>query len=430
MRDLENVYVPNSLNAWEEGTSLGKPGRRLVICSPGVPHETEGASTVVFYSYIEAMRKAGFQILHILLFQPGQDNESSLSEYVARMQIVGGVEVFACAAESFVETRRFSIRLNRQVAATAQDAARQFEPDVVFCLDLLSAWVLDGFDGAPKLVWLGDLNFQTQLYHALYATRENPISFPGIPLMWIHSRIWRRIYRQVLEGVDSVIIASASSRKQLLRLGIESMYEPYPWPNKTSSKPPNSGPQLDIPTFLFFGTLAALGSRSAFHFMVRTLYPRLLHVWGSGKFQILVCGSRGLPEWVQRALASKPEIKFLGFVDDIDHVMAQCHAVLVPIEVPVGNRSRILTAMAKGTLVIAHKNAALGNPDLIDSKTCYLARTADEFLDRMQRASRGGDEVRSIVQEAYRLYNDKFRPDAATARMITEVLRVAEHAKP
>ena len=92
---------------------------------------------------------------------------------------------------------------------------------------------------------------------------------------------------------------------------------------------------------------------------------------------------------VANLIADNPEFQWLGFVPDIDSVITACHAVLFPIDVAVGNRSRILTALCKGALVIAHRNVALGNPALVDGRTCALAATPEEFIDRMVLLGRG-----------------------------------------
>ena len=160
--------------------------------------------------------------------------------------------------------------------------------------------------------------------------------------------------------------------------------------------------------------------------MIEKLYPRLLRLWGSGGFQILIAGSRQLTPWAEREIADRPEFKYLGFVDDLDSLMSSCHAVIVPIDVPVGNRSRIVTAMAKGTLIIAHKNTSLGNPDLIDGVTCYLARNANQFAQRMQQAVECPRQVEDIISNARHCYERRFHPDIAAEMLVKEIVRISD----
>jgi glycosyltransferase involved in cell wall biosynthesis len=132
---------------------------------------------------------------------------------------------------------------------------------------------------------------------------------------------------------------------------------------------------------------------------------------------------------VLAAIADKPEIQQLGFVDDLAGVLATCHAALAPIDVPVGNRSRILTAMALRGLVIAHSNTALGNPDLVDGKTCYLAGDAAGFASAMAAAVDDPARREAIIERAFRCYGERFHPERATARLARRVATLLASAE-
>jgi glycosyltransferase involved in cell wall biosynthesis len=302
---------------------------------------------------------------------------------------------------------------------------RNFTPDIVLCFDLLSAW-LTARVPARRLVWLGDLRFQTALYHAIYAARENPARAVHIPSNWLGCRAWKKIYGETLRGADQVIVSSHSSIGALTPLGIRSEYEPYPWPETTDEARSGTDPcPPETPTFLFFGSLGGLGSRSALHLLTCKVFPLLRRCWGKGGFRVLIAGRGTLPGWALQAIAGKPEFETLGFVEDLDGLVARCHAVLVPIDVPVGNRSRILAAMARRALVIAHANAALGNPDLVDGETCYLASSPAGFVDRMQRAVRDRQAASAITARALERFRSRFGVDAAGTRLLARIEAMA-----
>jgi glycosyltransferase involved in cell wall biosynthesis len=230
--------------------------------------------------------------------------------------------------------------------------------------------------------------------------------------------------------MDSVVVSANSSRRHLRQIGVEAAYLPYPWPDISVREREAATESPQVPSFLFLGTLTGLGSRSAFHFMLDGVYPEAVRQWGRGGFQIWIAGMRGLPGWVERELGGRPELKYLGFVEDIVTVMRGCHAVLVPIEVPVGNRSRILTAMAAEVPVVAHENAALGNPDLVDGATCYLARDGRRFVEGMRRAVEKPEEAARIVRQARSCYEAHYAPEAAAGMLLAEVERaIAEQQR-
>ncbi|MBV9523019.1 MAG: glycosyltransferase family 4 protein, partial [Alphaproteobacteria bacterium] len=329
-----------------------------------------------------------------------------------------------CRSRRFIEQGRVRHRLDPAAAGAARAAIGSFSPDAIMAFDILAAWVAAPI-AARRIAWLGDLAFQSIWHHALYSARENPRAVLHVPSNWLCCRTWQRLYGTVLRETDQVICASHSSVASLAALGIAAEYEPYPWP-EPGAEAVRARPLSETPTFLFFGTLTGLGSRSALHFTLEKVFPRLRRLWGEGGFRILLAGRGAVPGWAERMMAGKPEFERLGFVADLDAVMASCHAVLVPIDVPVGNRSRILTAMAKRTLVIAHQNTALGNPDLVDGETAYLSGDAPGFVERMRQAVADRRRADVIIARAFACWRDKFHPEAAGARLATRIAALIE----
>jgi glycosyltransferase involved in cell wall biosynthesis len=330
--------------------------------------------------------------------------------------------------ERFIDFRRFRFEVNQRLQRRVMEEIADFHPHVMVCFDLLSAWLAATTSDFVKLAWLGDLNSQTYWYNALYGVKERTIHpskiVPYLGLIWAQCRMWKRIYRDVLSRMSSIIVSSKSSEKILKSWGLQAKYLPYPWPKGSVSVSTEGKKILKKPTFLFLGSLKGLGSRSAFHFMIRRLYPRLVDLWGNHGFEIIVAGRGGLYEWVEEELKRRPEFRYIGFAEDIEEVMNSCHAVVVPIDVPVGNRSRIITAMANRTLVIAHANTALANPELLDGKTCLLARNVEEFVQKMKEAASASSRILQIVEGGGRVYDENFQPAAACNLFIEEVNKI------
>jgi glycosyltransferase involved in cell wall biosynthesis len=397
---------------------------RLAIWSAGVPHATEGASTVLFWHYITGLHAAGFDVLSVLMLQPDNTDPDGLETYRARAR-ERGIEVAVCDADSFIIERHRSITLRRDTVARALEEVARFKPDITFSLDLVAAWATRTVSG-PRVVWLGDLRYQTVWYHALYSARERFADALRLPLALARAFLWRRVYRDVLFDADDVIVSSKSSERALRRLGVTAAYEPYPWPAPEGRADDADRPGR--PTFLFLGTLQALGSRSALHFLLDRLYPRLVERWGHDGFRIVIAGRGDLPGWARDALATRPEFEHVGFVDDLAALLSSVHAAIAPISVPVGNRSRILSALAAGTVVVAHENASLGNPELVDGVTCYLARDPADFAERMARCVELPAEARAVAARGRALYFDRFRPSVAVRAVADRLSAVLSDA--
>jgi glycosyltransferase involved in cell wall biosynthesis len=397
----------------------------ILILSPGIPHPSRGASTVLFFHYIRGIAEAGCGVLHLLLLDDSNNDQRALETYQDEMKDLPNVEIVPCVMRRLYGLRKWT----RQpyvgtLDAHIGDRVDRFSPDRIVAFDLLSAAYASTIRStATRVVWLGDLNFDTFWYHAIYDTRERLAAALRLPLVWVECQQWKMFYRRTLQGVHAIIVASKSSEGSLRQIGLRARYLPYPWPVTAGAE--NARCLPGHPSFVFFGALSGLGSRSAFHTLLNDIYPRLVKHWGAGTFRVHLAGSRQMPEWVETAIAGHREFVFKGFVDDLPALLAESHAVLVPIAVPVGNRSRILTAMAHGALVIAHRNTAKGNPDLVSGENCLLASSPSEFVEHLTFAVDKPLEAAVIGRRARETYERHFAPSSAVPRLLSEIAAAA-----
>ncbi len=397
---------------------------RLLVISTGVPHPSIGANVVAQHTYLSAFRDAGYRILHVMLVKEGVDNPNDAERHRKEFSNES-IRILPVRVPGFLAAGRrfFQSFQPTSLPWDIAEAVKEFSPDLCFCMDIAAAGVRSELSiPAKTLVWLGDLNFEVSWYRAWYAAREHWTSVFALPLAWWESCKWRAYYANTLSKVERVIVTAKSSETALKRLGIRSTYLPYSWP--APPLPASVPPRPLQPTFVFFGHLSGLGSRSAFHFLVEKLYPRLVSLWGKGEFCIMICGIHAVPLWAQQALVHAPEVRILGFVDDLAEMLLSSHGVIVPIDVPIGNRTRIITAMALGAPVIAHTNTALGNPSLVDGETCFLGRDADTFVERMQQLVHGGKEVEHMIRNAKLIYEREYHPAQANRAMLEELRRL------
>jgi hypothetical protein len=77
--------------------------------------------------------------------------------------------------------------------------------------------------------------------------------------------------------------------------------------------------------------------------------------------------------------------------------------------------------MALRGLVIAHANTALGNPDLVDGETCYLASDAAGFAAAMAASVDDPARRGTIIDHAFHRYSEHYHPDRATSRLSARV---------
>jgi glycosyltransferase involved in cell wall biosynthesis len=123
------------------------------------------------------------------------------------------------------------------------------------------------------------------------------------------------------------------------------------------------GIQANEYLILFFSTLSYAPNYDAVGFIADEIYPRLKQQ--QINFKLVICG-KGLPEHVAQKLSDKPEIRYQGFVDDINLYIDAADVMLNPILSGGGVKTKAIDTLARNQRVISTKNGALG----IDANVC------------------------------------------------------------
>ncbi|OYU95109.1 MAG: hypothetical protein CFE21_12445 [Bacteroidetes bacterium B1(2017)] len=115
---------------------------------------------------------------------------------------------------------------------------------------------------------------------------------------------------------------------------------------------------------LFFSTLNYQPNYEAVTFIANEILP-ILKRTRTGDFCILICG-KNLPKDIQESLTDKPEIKYLGFVEDIETYIDGASVMLNPILSGGGVKTKAIDTLGRGQVVISTKTGAEG----IDPSVC------------------------------------------------------------
>lgn len=115
---------------------------------------------------------------------------------------------------------------------------------------------------------------------------------------------------------------------------------------------------------LFFSTLSYYPNYEAVGFIANQIYP-LLKEAPDFRFKIILCG-KGLPAAVQQQLENKPEIRYLGFVDDIALYIDAADLMINPILSGGGVKTKAIDTLARNQRVLSTRNGADG----IDPAVC------------------------------------------------------------
>jgi glycosyltransferase involved in cell wall biosynthesis len=111
-----------------------------------------------------------------------------------------------------------------------------------------------------------------------------------------------------------------------------------------------------------------------------TLFPRIRERLPHARF--IIAGSQ--PPRAVRDLAS-PDIVVAGFVDDLTEHYETCRVFVVPIRFAAGISMKLTEAMSAGIPAVVSAVGAAGL-DLRDGREALIARSDDEFVDKVVQA--------------------------------------------
>lgn len=157
------------------------------------------------------------------------------------------------------------------------------------------------------------------------------------------------------------------------------------------------------------------------------ILPALRRRLGPGGFEMHIYGRLQPRPYLKLALTGS-EVRFRGFIDDIDAELYSC-----PIFLLANNRynfkvghTRILHAFALGACIVAYRDTALAMPELVDDKNILLADSGEEIAAQIERAARDRGLRRRLGAAGLETLRTLFRPEdnvADMARRMRALLR-------
>jgi hypothetical protein len=356
-----------------------KKKKSILICSVGdLPDKKHGASTIVFYEYINFLLNKNIKVFYLSIQQNKilKKNSYFVNQFKNKENLilrqVHQNKIYNYNIKNFLYKKIDTMSLNKELRLEILD----FNPKKIIAFDIAAASYIKKLRLNKKMyVWLGDLNFSTTWYHYYYDLKLNLFKILYLPFILVMVLKWKFFYKRTLNRCK-IVNASNINVSQLNNIKIKSIYLPYPW---SVSYKKNKIKKYQIPSFLFYGNLKGLGSKSALDYLLNKLHPSFVKNWGPNNFKIYICGNFQLDKTTFEKIKKINEVTFLGYLKNINTIASKVHACLFPIDVPVGNRSRIVTAMASGWPIIAHKNVNKGNPSLKNGYNCLLCENLEDF---------------------------------------------------
>lgn len=178
---------------------------------------------------------------------------------------------------------------------------------------------------------------------------------------------------------------------------------------------PRHAPRIEAGrSILFVGSLGYEPNADSILWFARTIMPQLRTRFG--RCRLTIAGAN--PPSAVRALDRHPDIRVLGFVDDLAEVYRRASLLVAPMQAGGGTRIKVLEAAAFGVATVASPQAADGlfTPRQPWGWICrrpsdFVAACADALSDPRERDRRGKLGYRSVTRQYSR--------DAVVSRLAT-----------
>lgn len=388
------------------------PKKKIKMCfvCDAFPNRDVGASCRVYFEYINFFLIKGY---HVTLIYFGE------KEKVENLFKNKNIQIFKLQSAEHLIPNRFSIIKRLNVYKKIERIVKTNKCDLILGFDIIAISQIIKIEGIKKVGWLGDLRFLTNMYNFYYSILEDPYNLRHIFYNFYQNLLLKKFYETNLKYLDKVIVSSDSSVNELKKIRITSEFLPYPWSEKFKIQ----NTQIKKPTFLFFGNLSGLGSRSSIQEIIHKIYPSMIECFGKKEFEILIGGKNFEKSFLSKInLKNFPEIRYLGFIKDIGKIASKCNAFIFPGQVPIGNRCRLLTCLSSGILLIASKSVTLGNSFLKHNFNSLIANNNKEFIKYMNLSLKNKSKLSFLIRNGKKTFEDNYYPKQASKKLEQKIL--------
>jgi len=169
------------------------------------------------------------------------------------------------------------------------------------------------------------------------------------------------------------------------------------------------------PQALLLGHLEGAHTR----YGLRFFFDEVLPLWQGPegpRSMVRIVGNGRLPETFNRP----PEmacVRWVGFVPDLQEEWSSATALLVPVPLRQGIRSRIVESWCRGVPVISHPSAAVGLPMMRAGENYLAAESGREWIEAMRKLENDAVLGERLAAAGRAAYETEFSPQASAKRV-------------
>lgn len=176
-----------------------------------------------------------------------------------------------------------------------------------------------------------------------------------------------------------------------------------------------------IKKIIMLGALNTTVTKAGLKYFSNKLYPVMKNEL-KYDYRVHIIGAGDWPSDIVKPDSKKIVIR--GYVDDLSADWLDTDILLVPTNIELGIRARILTAFSKGMCVVSHIANVNGIPELKHGHNCMLGANSHELAECMNKIFSDSVYAERISRNSRATYENVFSEKAASSNIINKVMDV------
>lgn len=361
--------------------SLRKEQPAILVCDERIPSPDRDAGSARMFLILEALAKSNRVVFLVFNRPHGIEYEQALWKI--------GIETGdAVDYRRLIKQREFAAAvLSRPAIAGAMlGPVRRADPKLKIIYDMLDV-------------------------HHLRSAREAAVT--GDSRAARESDRLRRLETRLALGADLIWCGSSPDQKLMARIAPETPSVVVPTVHELHERKSNFDERKQL---LFVGNFSHRPNADAVHFLAREILP-LIRKSLPG-IELLVVGDNAPPEFAEYESSG---VRVLGYVPDLDPIIAGCRVFVAPIRFGSGVNGKIGEALSHGLPVVTNTIGAEGW-GFTNGIQVLMADTPDDFAAAVLRLYENAGLWQALSDNGYRHIAENYTPEVI-GRIINESVR-------
>lgn len=172
----------------------------------------------------------------------------------------------------------------------------------------------------------------------------------------------------------------------------------------------------------FGGTLAGTASKQSIETISTAIMPSLLRRFGEDGVELRIVGD--CPNHFREAVQRFKSVKIVGRVDLFEAEIAKGDIFILPMNYPVGVRTRICAALGSGNICIAHPSVLKNMPELKSCPSVLFVDTAEDYANCIADLP-SGEDLLSMRKTSRDFFESHYLAPVSSAHLLDSLMEKA-----